>query len=64
MDVRSRFVKVTPQPQPARRPFLLFNINWNVFQWRNNAVSPDPYTTGDLYEDATKWEAFPWLDDN
>jgi hypothetical protein len=57
MDVRSRFVKV--KPQPARRPFLLFTINWNIFQWRDNSVRPEPYTVGDLWE-----EAFPWPDNN
>ena len=67
MDVRSRFVKIKPQPKKAQasRPFMLFTINWNIFTWRENSVSPEeekPYTIGDAITQLE--EAFPWPEDN
>ena len=60
MDVRSRFVKVVPQPKPQARTYrvmFVFNINWDIFRWRDNQVKPEQYTAGDTWD-----EAFPWAD--
>ena len=60
MDVRSRFVKVVPQPKPQARTYrvmFVFNINWDIFRWRDNQVKPEQYNAGDTWD-----EAFPWAD--
>ena len=56
--VSNQLVKVKPQKRKEPSVLCVFNIDWNIFKWRNT-VNPDDETTEDQDEEIAEDEEEP-----